>query len=151
MGHSQFFFFFCLLFRVHKRSTKVANDQIRNSVHWCWKSTIAEQKLDYILLLFPIGYHITELQLFPSRYQLQLDRASARQQRQHQGFSFHIFNQNLGLSYLKGRGGGTAVSVLTSPLTIRVRIPLTPLFFSVKLCLKRKKINKKEAGVGPLF
>ena len=151
MGHSQFFFFFCLLFRVHKRSTKVANDQIRNSVHWCWKSTIAEQKLDYILLLFPTGYHITELQLFPHRYQLQLDRASARQQRRHQGFTFYIFNQNLGLSYLKGRGGGTVVSMLTIYSDDPSSNPAEAFIFSVKLCLKRKKINKKEDGVGPLF
>ena len=32
--------------------------------------------------------------------------------------------------------------------TIRVRIPLKPTIFSVKLCLKRTKINKKEAGEG---
>ena len=35
--------------------------------------------------------------------------------------------------------------------TIRVRIPLTPTVFLYKLCLKRTKINKKEAGVGPFF
>ena len=34
--------------------------------------------------------------------------------------------------------------------TIRVRILLKPKFFSMILCLKRTKINKKEAGVGPI-
>ena len=40
-----------------------------------------------------------------------------------------------------------------SPSTpkIRVCIPLKPTVFSVILCLKRTKINKKEAGVGPPF
>ena len=40
-----------------------------------------------------------------------------------------------------------------SPSTpkIRVCIPLKPTVFSVILCLKRTKINKKEAGVGPLL
>ena len=37
-------------------------------------------------------------------------------------------------------------------LLLRVRIPLKPtVLFSVKLCLKRTKTNKKEAKVGPLF
>ena len=40
---------------------------------------------------------------------------------------------------------------LPSTPTIRVRIPLKPKVFSIILCLKRTKINKKEAGVGPLF
>ena len=31
--------------------------------------------------------------------------------------------------------------------TIRVPIPLMPTVFLYKLCLKRMKINKKEAGV----
>ena len=35
-----------------------------------------------------------------------------------------------------------------STLTIRVRIQLKPTVFSVKLCLIRTNINKKEAGVG---
>ena len=40
-----------------------------------------------------------------------------------------------------------------SPSTpmIWVRIPLEPSVFSVKLCLKRTKINKKEVAVRPLF
>ena len=39
---------------------------------------------------------------------------------------------------------------LPSTPTIRVRIPLKPNIFSIILCLKRTKINQKEAGVGPL-
>ena len=35
--------------------------------------------------------------------------------------------------------------------TIRVRIPLTPTVFLYKLCLKKMKINKKKAGVGPFL
>ena len=50
-----------------------------------------------------------------------------------------------------GRGGGQVVSVLALR-RFCVRIPLKPTVFSVILCLKRTKINKKkEAGIGPLF
>ena len=42
-------------------------------------------------------------------------------------------------------------STLRLRSTIRVRIPLTTIVFLLNLCLKRTKINKIEAGVGPFF
>ena len=38
-----------------------------------------------------------------------------------------------------------------STLAIQVRIPRKPKVFSVNLCMKTIKINKKEAGVVPFF
>ena len=35
--------------------------------------------------------------------------------------------------------------------TIRVRIPLKPKVFSIILCLKRTKINKKRPGLAHFF
>ena len=40
---------------------------------------------------------------------------------------------------------------LPSTPTIRVRIPLKPTVFSVILCLKRTKINKKRPGLAHFF
>ena len=56
----------------------------------------------------------------------------------------------LSLSRL-GRGGGLVVSVLAFYSDDPSSIPAEVYNFSVKLLLKRTKINKKEAGVGPFF
>ena len=51
----------------------------------------------------------------------------------------------------KGRGGGQVVSVLAFYSDDPSSNPAEVYIFSVKLLLKRMKINKKEAGVGPFF
>ena len=48
-----------------------------------------------------------------------------------------------------GRGGGQVVSVLAFYSDDPSSNPAEVYNFSVKLLLKRMKINKKEAGVGP--
>ena len=50
-----------------------------------------------------------------------------------------------------GRGGGQVVSVLAFYSDDPSSNPAEVYNFSVKLLLKRTKINKKEAGVGPFF
>ena len=50
-----------------------------------------------------------------------------------------------------GRGGGQVVSVLAFYSDDPSSNPAEIYNFSVKLLLKRTKINKKEAGVGPFF
>ena len=50
-----------------------------------------------------------------------------------------------------GRGGGQVVSVLAFNSDHPSSNPAEVYKFSVKLLLKRTKINKKEAGVGPFF
>ena len=50
-----------------------------------------------------------------------------------------------------GRGGGQVVSMLALYSEDLSSNPAEVLDFSVELCLKRTKINKKEAGVGPFF
>ena len=50
-----------------------------------------------------------------------------------------------------GRGGGLGVSVLAFFSDDPSLIPAEVYIFSVKLLLKRTKINKKEAGVGRFF
>ena len=49
-----------------------------------------------------------------------------------------------------GRGGGQVFSVLAFYSDDPSSNPAEVYNFSVKLILKRTKINKKEAGVGPL-
>ena len=49
----------------------------------------------------------------------------------------------------QGRGGGQVVSVLAFYSDYPSSNPTEVYNFSVKLLLKRTKINKKEAGVGP--
>ena len=49
-----------------------------------------------------------------------------------------------------GRGGGQVVSMLAFYSDNPSSNPAEVYNFSVKLLLKRTKINKKEAGVGPL-
>ena len=51
----------------------------------------------------------------------------------------------------KGRGGGQVVSVLALYSDDPSSNPAEVYSFSVILCLKRTKINKNEAGVGPPF
>ena len=51
----------------------------------------------------------------------------------------------------KGRGGGQVVSVLALYSDDPSSYPAEVYNFSVKLLLKRTKINKKEAGVGPFI
>ena len=53
--------------------------------------------------------------------------------------------------YLWGCGGGQVVSVLAFYSDDLSSNPAEVYNFSVKLLLKRTKINKKEAGVGPFF
>ena len=43
-----------------------------------------------------------------------------------------------------GRGGGQVVSVLAVSSTIRVRIPLTPTVFSVKLVFEKNENKQKR-------
>ena len=50
---------------------------------------------------------------------------------------------------IMGRGGGQVVSVLAFYSDDPSSNPAEVYNFSVKLLLKRTKINKKEAGVGP--
>ena len=50
-----------------------------------------------------------------------------------------------------GRGGGQVVSVLAFYSDDTSSNPAEVYSFSVILCLKRTKINKNEAGVGPPF
>ena len=50
---------------------------------------------------------------------------------------------------MQGRGGGQVVSVLAFYSNNPSSNPAEVYNFSVKLFLKRTKINKKEAGVGP--
>ena len=50
-----------------------------------------------------------------------------------------------------GRGGGQVVSVLAFYSDDPSSNPAEVYNFSVKLLLKRTKINKKEAGVGPFL
>ena len=51
----------------------------------------------------------------------------------------------------QGCGGGQVVSVLAFYSDDPSSNPAEVYNFSVKLLLKRMKINKKEAGVGPFF
>ena len=51
---------------------------------------------------------------------------------------------------LVGCGGGQVVNMLTFYSDNPSSNPAEVYNFSVKLLLKRTKINKKEAGVGPL-
>ena len=51
----------------------------------------------------------------------------------------------------QGCGGGQVVSVLAFYSDNPSSNPAEVYNFSVKLLLKRTKINKKEAGVGPFF
>ena len=53
--------------------------------------------------------------------------------------------------FKSGRGGGQVVSVLAFYSDDPSLNPAEVYNFSVKLLLKRTKINKKEAGVGPFF
>ena len=53
-------------------------------------------------------------------------------------------------SLYMGRGGGQVFSVLAFYSDDPSSNPAEVYNFSVKLILKRMKINKKEAGVGPL-
>ena len=50
-----------------------------------------------------------------------------------------------------GRGGGQVVSVLAFSSDDPSSNPAEVYNFSVKLLLKRTKLNKKEAGVGPFL
>ena len=54
-------------------------------------------------------------------------------------------------NWLKSRGPWWWSACSPSTPTIRVRIPLKPTVFSVKLCLKRTKINKKRPGLACFF
>ena len=54
-------------------------------------------------------------------------------------------------SKLIDRVCGLEISVLAFYSEIRVRISLKSTVFPVKSCLKRMKINKKEAGDGPFL
>ena len=55
------------------------------------------------------------------------------------------------LVHSMGRGGGQVVSVLAFYSDDPSSNPAEVYNFSVKLLLKRTKINKKEAGVGPFL
>ena len=63
-------------------------------------------------------------------------------------FEYHA---NLKTNIFLGRGGGQVVSMLALYSDDLSSNPAEVLDFSVELCLKRTKINKKEAGVGPFF
>ena len=50
-----------------------------------------------------------------------------------------------------GCGGGQVVSVLAFYSDDQSSNPAEVYNFSVKIVIEKKKINKKEAGVGPFF
>ena len=62
----------------------------------------------------------------------------------------HACRIKINIQQTLGRSGGQVVSVLTFYSDNPSSNPAEVYNFSVKLLLKRTKINKKEAGVGPL-
>ena len=50
-----------------------------------------------------------------------------------------------------GSSGGQVVSVLAFTPTIRVRIPLTPTVFSVKVVIEKNENKQTVAWEGPFF